>query len=497
MKSVGLALLSLVSVSWAQTFPLRSVKGTGVSRFLGQSKQLKTSESSIKATSDGDSDKDGTESVETFSSDVAYVMDVSLGSDEQNFTLIVDTGSYYTWVYGSKCTESVCQKHQQFNPTNSTSFHNTSATFDISFTSGSIGGAVVNDRAQFAGFDTRIDFGLADEAASTFEGFPIDGIMGLSAKDVNSDEFPGVISILHDQKLIDKKIVSINLGLSRDPKDEGSVTFGGLDDSKYTGSVTYTNVTTQSGSEMLWTIPMDGLYVGGSKVDFGGDRNAIIDTGTTLIVMPVDDAKALHSQIPGSKSSDGSRYTVPCSSNFTIDLEFSGKKWSIPSEDVVASSSDDSDTCTTNIQGLTYQNQNDAWIVGDVFLKNVYSVFDMDAMRVGFASKVSSSTDETNPDSFVQSGGLFYSLNTMSGSPNNSVKTTFEVKTVPASASIAPSASSSSAPSSSPSSSSSSSSPSSSSSQSPSSSSSSASTAVPGLILMFAMSLIVNVYLHV
>lgn len=346
-----------------------------------------------------DSPSSSTGIVSQDGSDISYYIDAQLGSDKQNFSIVVDTGSYYTWVYGSNCTSEVCANHRTYDRKNSTTASSLPYTFKIQYSSGAVSGSVINDIISFSGFDTRADFGLADSAGSTFSSFPIDGIMGLSAKDVSGTEFPGIITTLYNQSLIEKKLFGVNLGRSSDNGDEGSITFGGVDSEKYSGDIHYTPVLDES---VLWNINLTSTFMGPYQVDFGGPRSAIVDTGTTLLVLPPSDALKLHSYIKGAET-DGTNYAVPCSTNITLQLQIAGQNWTISPKDYVGSSlQSNSDYCISNIQGVSSQG-NTTWILGDVFLKNVYSVFDVDNQRVGFASKVVSSTNATPDNSFVYS----------------------------------------------------------------------------------------------
>lgn len=359
-----------------------------------------------------DSGSSSTNKINQDGNDVAYYMGFSIGSSNQNFSLIVDTGSYYTWIYGAECTADACTHRQQYKLSNSTTVKNTTKDFSITYSSGGVKGKVVNDKALFSGFDTRINFGVANDAGSTFSSFPIDGLLGLSAKD-QSDDAPGVITTLKKQGLIDKRIFGVNLGRNWDSKDEGGITFGDIDKSKYTGDISYTKVdSSSSNSNLLWNLPLDGVYLDDDEVDFGsGKRSCIVDTGTTLIVMPKDDAEKIHDKIEGSKSDDDGNYAVPCDSNMTIELKFNGKKWPMSSKDFLGPELDNDDGfCSTNIQGMDIPNQSKQWILGDAFLKGVYSVFDMDNQKVGFAKKSSSKTKQSPKDSIVLSSGLYHSL---------------------------------------------------------------------------------------
>lgn len=118
-----------------------------------------------------------------------------------------------------------------------------------------------------------------------------------------------------------------------------------------------------------------------------GQLTAIIDTGTTFVIGDTASVKTFYSKIPGSKDASSTVgagfYTVPCNAIPTVQLAFGGKSFSIPPAvfnlgSVTARSQD----C---VGGIVASSQS-FWIIGDLFLKNVYSVFDLGNNRVGFAT---------------------------------------------------------------------------------------------------------------
>ena len=80
--------------------------------------------------------------------------------------------------------------------------------------------------------------------------------------------------------------------LSRDPEAEvgGEMILGGSDPSYYEGEMTYIEVDSYPG---YWKIAMGGIQVGGETMGCSGDCVAIVDTGSSLLVGPVDEVITL------------------------------------------------------------------------------------------------------------------------------------------------------------------------------------------------------------
>ena len=73
---------------------------------------------------------------------------------------------------------------------------------------------------------------------------------------------------------------------------------------------------------------------------------------------------------------------MPCDTSAAIQFSFNDRVYNISTADWVGGKDDGSELCRSNIVGRKTFGDNQ-WLVGDVFLKNVYSVFDFEGSRVG------------------------------------------------------------------------------------------------------------------
>ncbi|KAF9985398.1 hypothetical protein BGZ75_003032 [Mortierella antarctica] len=155
------------------------------------------------------------------------------------------------------------------------------------------------------------------------------------------------------------------------------------------------------------------------------NMSGVVDTGTTLLIVPWQLSSLIHELIPGAKLYGGQSWAVPCDlataqPEGRVEFEISGHRFGIPFEDLVrepvestnlvgvdddmedilddeqvasleneegeanATSSDRQDhpqQCFSGIQA----SDGGFIILGDLFIKNNYVVFDQENKQVGFA----------------------------------------------------------------------------------------------------------------
>lgn len=98
----------------------------------------------------------------------------------------------------------------------------------------------------------------------------------------------------------------------------GELTLGGVDTSKYTGTLTYFSKSNTSPYSYYWGIATAGLTYGSTSLETSA--NAIVDTGTTLIYIPTAAYNKFLTAAGGkTDSSSGlARFSTKPTSNFSI-----------------------------------------------------------------------------------------------------------------------------------------------------------------------------------
>jgi len=309
-----------------------------------------------------------------------YFAEIELGSPPQSFKVILDTGSSNLWVPSTSCTSIACFLHAKYDSKSSSTYKANGTAFSIQYGSGSMEGFVSND--QLAIGDLKIpkqDFAEATkEPGLAFAFGKFDGILGLAYDTISVNHITPPFYSMINNGLIDEPVFSFRIGSSEE--DGGEAIFGGIDTDAFTGKLEYVPVRRKA----YWEVELE-------KVSFGGDElelentGAAIDTGTSLIALPTDIAEMLNTQIGATKSWNG-QYTVDCAKVPTLpelSFYFGGKAYPLKGEDYILNVQG---TCMSSFTGMDINLPGGSlWIVGDVFLRKYYTVYDLGRNAVGFA----------------------------------------------------------------------------------------------------------------
>ncbi|GAA6059653.1 hypothetical protein JCM10212_004156 [Sporobolomyces blumeae] len=321
----------------------------------------------------------GAEALTDQENDALWTGPITIGG--QSFIMDFDTGSSDLWVPGSGCTSSACSTKHKYNPSaSSTSTAVPSKTLNVQYGDGSSSsGPVYQDTVTVAGLTaTKQTFGAASTLSSSFASSPEDGLVGLAFQSISQLQTSPLFMTLISQGKVAAPAFSFKLASS------GSELYlGGMNSAKYvSGSTSYTPLV----SKDYWSIQAS-TYVNGNAVSSLGTFSAIVDSGTTLIVAPTSFAKTFYASVPGASAYGSGYYQFPCSSVPSVAFSFPGssKKITVSAANFnLGRVSTYSNQC---IGALVGQDVGlNGVILGDSFMKNTYTTFDVGNSRVGFST---------------------------------------------------------------------------------------------------------------
>ncbi|KAF8948063.1 hypothetical protein BGZ47_006608 [Haplosporangium gracile] len=326
---------------------------------------------------------------------VDYYGLVGIGTPPQMLKLQFDTGSSRFVVSTTECP--VCSGTSPFNSALSSTFRAGVQPWKIQYgDNSSAAGVIAEDKVTLGSISVQNQkLNLVQTESANFDD-TVDGVLGLSFGAISGSTT--VFESMLEQKLVDEGVFSFFFG-KRDINGGGEVIFGGVDMDRVGpgNTIIYTPVTEAT----HWNIDVQDFIMNDGS--FAKDKNttsirSVVDTGTTLLVGPEDWAHWYHSRIPRARKSRET-WVVPCKGQSKLSVVIEGKTFTVPYEDL-AMASIGAGLCFSAVQTSSA----DFLILGDVFLKNNYVVFDQAEKRVGFAplntevKKVTTAADTEDED---------------------------------------------------------------------------------------------------
>ncbi|KAI8645317.1 endopeptidase [Parasitella parasitica] len=311
-----------------------------------------------------------------------YYGDIQLGSPPQTFTVVFDTGSSNLWVPSTHCSSIACFLHKRYDSQKSQSFSENGTEFSIRYGTGALEGFISEDTLTLGGI--RIENqGFAEsvkEPGFTFAFAKFDGILGLGYDTISVQHTVPPFYHMVNRDLIDEPLFSFWLNDAGEGAEGGELIFGATDPSHYKGELIWSDIRRKG----YWEITMEDIKFGGEYIELD-PVGAAIDTGSSLLVAPTTIADLINHELGAEKNWAG-QYVLDCAK--VPDLPefcfvFSGKDFCLTGEDYVLNVQNQ---CISGFMGMDIPAPaGPLWIVGDVFLRKFYSVYDLGNNRVGLA----------------------------------------------------------------------------------------------------------------
>lgn len=349
-----------------------------------------------------------------------YATTLDIGTPSQQLTVLFDTGSADFWVMdssnpfclptsntssysnatydGERVTPSVdCGSMNIYNENSSSTYQNLdNGRFYITYADETFAdGTWGTETVSISGIDIpNIQFGVAKYATT-----PVSGVLGIGfprRESVKGYEgapnkyYPNFPQILKSEQIID--VVAYSLFLNSPDSGAGSIVFGAIDESKFSGD--------------LFTFPMVNEYPTivdapatlAMTIQGLGAQNksscehetftttkypVLLDSGTSLLNAPKVIADKMASFVNASYSAEEGIYILDCpvsADDVEYNFDFGDLQISVPLTSLILSPETEGGYC-----GFAVQPTNDSMVLGDVFLSSAYVVFDLDNYKISLA----------------------------------------------------------------------------------------------------------------
>lgn len=346
--------------------------------------------------------------------DSTYFGAVEIGTPPQTFNVVLDTGSSDLWVASTEC-RTCSSSTPMFDASGSSSIQESSQATTIQYGSGAVRGSLAQDTVSLGGLTLSDQTFLAvSQTTSSLLDGSLSGILGLAFPAISSTQSTPLWLALADDGQLDASefafyITRLIDDTSATQEDYGGIfTLGGVNESLYSGDIEFHDLA-NANSPTFWLLELGGITLNGQGISLtsGDALLSAIDTGTTLIGGPTADVNNFWAAIDGSEqieSMDGF-FSFPCDTELSVAMSFGGQSWAInPADMNLGRLSRASNQCLGGIFDLTQGSSivsgggNPNWVIGDVFLKNVYSVYRTDPTpSVGFAALSSNAGGSGTP----------------------------------------------------------------------------------------------------
>jgi hypothetical protein len=337
---------------------------------------------------------------------ISGVADIQVGNKQGAFYVQLDTGSSELILPSVNCES--CGNHTTYKCDKESDF-----TVDVAYVLGEGSGRICMDSITIGGLTVQNQhIVVMEEEDAILGGSEVDGFLGLGFSSYllgrqNISDYPYVPMLTLYRptpvfiNIVKQELVSLNVFsfyYSREETEGNEVIFGGFDHSRYTGNLSYANVIPE---QSAWKVPLEGFKFGPFNVGPCGPEassqcSAEIDTSKRDIWVPYQQGMALmdiiYSSAPSLKykffqstKSKGINFWVESQDvpNLQpINIYIAGEKFTLEPSAYLLKADDDMYFLKLVVSNLDY------WILGETFLSSIYTVFDVENMRIGFAPAV-------------------------------------------------------------------------------------------------------------
>jgi saccharopepsin len=309
-----------------------------------------------------------------------YFSEITIGTPPQTFKVVLDTGSSNLWVPSQQCGSIACYLHTKYDSSSSSTYKKNGSSFEIHYGSGSLTGFVSQDTMTIGDLTVKnqVFAEATEEPGLAFAFGRFDGILGLGYDTISVNKIVPPFYQMVEQELLDEPVFAFYLGDAE--ADDSEVTFGGVNKDHYEGKMYELPLKRKA----YWEVDLDAISFGDATAEMDG-TGVILDTGTSLIVLPSTIAELLNKEMGAKKGYNG-QYTVECEKRDTLpDMTFhlAGVPFNITAYDYIL---EVSGSCISTFTPMDIAPPaGPLAILGDAFLRKWYSVYDLGNNKVGLA----------------------------------------------------------------------------------------------------------------
>ena len=313
---------------------------------------------------------------------------MNIGNPPQSVFVQLDTGSFELWV-DPDCSQvsgsdaKFCQGVGHYDPSKSSSSKSLQTGKTLTYGIGSANITYFTDTIQLPGAPsglTNVQFGVATSSQAEFS-----GILGIGYGQGIATRYKNFVDELAAQNAT--KVKAFTLALGSKDEQEGVIVFGGVDTSKFSGSLAKLPIipANQSPDQVpRYWINMNGMSLsppsGKNKTYPGSNLPVFLDSGSTMTLLPSSLASAIAADFGATQADSNGFYDIDCSlANVqgSLNFAFQGTTIQVPYSELVRSVTSNPPSCFLGISPSS-----SFTLLGDTFMRSAYAVFDLEGNNV-------------------------------------------------------------------------------------------------------------------
>lgn len=316
----------------------------------------------------------------------AYFGKVSIGSPQQSFSVVFDTGSGNLLVPADDCKSEACLAHDRFLQSKSDGVKEVSCDgtppaegdepphdeVTITFGTGEIWGRCLQDDVCVGNVCERGSFIAATyESRNPFKSFAFDGVLGLGLTSMSQGVDFNFMHRMSNRRSLRQSIFSVFLSDSDSERSE--VTFGQVKHEHLASDLYWVDVARDSG---YWEVQIEDITLDNQNLDLCPNCYVAVDTGTSELAGPSDVMDKLAEKL--NVLVDCSNYDSLPKLGFILD----GHILNLEPHDYVDK---DGSRCDVSLMPLDVPPpKGPLFVFGIPFLQKFYTVYDEANRQIGF-----------------------------------------------------------------------------------------------------------------
>ncbi|CAL8093682.1 unnamed protein product [Calicophoron daubneyi] len=301
-----------------------------------------------------------------------HFAEIGIGTPPQKFRVFFDIWNQNTWIISTKCLlykYATCRNHARYDAKKSNSSKETAEEFSCVDYGTTLNGTITEDKVTFGNQVVSVPFGeVSKTEGETLATATFDGSFGLGFGSTGTKQ-PTVLQSMQKGGVISKQV----FGIYARSDANGEITFGGYDKSRYSGDIDFVKVI----SKQEWMFDIKRIMF--DDVDLTGQNcQGVVNDGSHHIYGPKEQVEKIYKKL----GCDPSKLCeVDCNKIST----FPKLKITVKKTEFIIEPKDYIDKESGRCTGRLFDLDQPTWLLGNLFLDNVYTAYDVDNAQIGFA----------------------------------------------------------------------------------------------------------------